>query len=245
MTSSHSANHGRWAPASTEPEHLLAQIDASAVGAGVTLAVELGPKNSVGARYFRCFLDGGFGRSPEPLLLGMQNSGPFPGFNWVEVLYYRDELSHPDPAGDGNGSVVYAQITEGIELRVFEQLARLVPAGGHLMAEYESPARRMTARALVVGVPPAATPLGAVLRAVGCGVALRDWYIPEGGREGPRKLQGFRALDAKHERTRAAETVAALERYLSEVRDIEWDIQARCRALAMVAIEELRPVISG
>ena len=59
------------------------------------------------------------------------------------------------------------------------------------MAEYESRPRTSTARALAAGVPPVATPLGALLFDLGCGVAFRDWYISEGGREGPRKLQGL------------------------------------------------------
>jgi hypothetical protein len=37
-------------------------------------------------------------------------------------------------------------------------------------------------------VPPAATPLGLVLLAAGCRW-FKDWYFPEGGREGGTKLQ--------------------------------------------------------
>ena len=84
------------------------------------------------------------------------------------------------------------------------------------MAEYDSVARSLTARALSARVPPVATPLGALLFEVGCGVAFRDWYISEGGREGPRKLQGFRALDDDHARTRGLEAAAALEAFLAE-----------------------------
>ena len=56
------------------------------------------------------------------------------------------------------------------------------------MAEYDSEARRVTAQALAARVPPLATPLGALMTAVGCGDAFKVWYISEGGREGPRKL---------------------------------------------------------
>ena len=53
----------------------------------------------------------------------------------------------------------------------------------------------MTARALNLGAPPAATELGELLRAAGCDASIRNWDISEGGREGPRKLQGFKPLD--------------------------------------------------
>ena len=140
---------------------------------------------------------------------------------------------------------MYAQVTEGVERRIFELLATLVPQGGHLMAEYDSKARRVTARALTAGVPPAATPLGALLRSVGCGVALRDWYIPEGGREGPRKLQGFRPVSREHQLERAAQMLTGLETYLAEPSDLEWDLQAKTRPLAEQAIVELRSVLRG
>ena len=78
--------------------------------------------------------------------------------------------------------------------------------------------RTSTARALAAGVPPVATPLGALLFDLGCGVAFRDWYISEGGREGPRKLQGFRATNEEHARTRGLETIAALDAFLDAAR---------------------------
>jgi hypothetical protein len=74
-------------------------------------------------------------------------------------------------------------------------LGELIPSGGHLMLEYESPRWSATARALNLGAPPAATELGELLRAAGCDASIRNWDISEGGREGPRKLQGFKPLN--------------------------------------------------
>jgi hypothetical protein len=74
-------------------------------------------------------------------------------------------------------------------------LGELIPPGGHLMLEYESPRWAVTARALNRGAPPAATELGELLRAAACDASIRNWDISEGGREGPRKLQGFKLLD--------------------------------------------------
>jgi len=175
------------------------------------------------------------GRPRDPLLFGLQNSGRYPGFNWVEVIDYRELL----PLDDGRTVTV----PEGVERLVFRRLAELVPPGGHLMAEYDSLARRMTARALTAGVPPRATPLGAVLADAGCATPIRNWYISEGGREGPRKLQGFRSLDDEHGRRRDGETLASLEAFMEDSAHLEWDLQGRTRLLAQEAIDDLATLL--
>jgi hypothetical protein len=226
-----------WQPAGALPETGPARWDGASVGDDVTLQVWVGPQNNVGARYFRCYLVSEFGRTAEPVVFGMQNSGPYPGYNWVEVIDYAHVLTLPD------GREV--EVPEGIELRLLEVFATAVPAGGHLMAEYESPGRRMTALALAARVPPLATPLGALMAEAGCGDAFKDWYISEGGREGPRKLQGFRALNEEHARTRGLEAITALEVFLAGAADLDWNVQARTRPLALAAIERLRGRFGG
>lgn len=222
----------QWRPVEDEADHPIGRWHGATVGDDLSLEPWLGPANSVGARYFRIYLQSQeLGRPEHPLLLGMVNSGPYPGFNWVEVIDYSERLLIPD------GREV--TVPEGVLWGVLAQLASLVPAGGHLMAEYDSPGQRMTARALAAGVPPRATPLGAAIAAAGCGVAFRDWYISEGGREGPRKLQGFRALDEEHRRRRDGETLASLRAFMDASAHLEWDLQARTRTLAQEAIEDL------
>lgn len=220
-----------WRPASELPAVRLSRWDGAAVGEDVTLEVWAGPTNGVGARYFRCYLRSGLGRTLEPVVFGMQNDGPYPGFNWVEVIDYHAVV----PLEDGQE----VEVPEGIERLIFEQFALLVPPGGHLMAEYDSEARRVTARALAARVPPLATPLGALMAGAGCGDAFRDWYISEGGREGPRKLQGFRALDEEHARRRGTEMLGALRAFLASSADLDWNLQARTRPLAQAAVERL------
>lgn len=223
----------RWTLASARPEHPLARLDGVEVGEDVRLRVMLGPRNHVGSTYFRLHFDtSAFGRVVEPLVFGLHNSGPFPGYNWVEVIEWRDVLALAD------GRAV--EVPAAIERRVFQALGTLVPDGGHMMAEYDSPGRVITARALYLKVPPIATPLGALLASAGCGVAFRDWYISEGGREGPRKLQGFRAVNPEHSRTRALETLATLETFLERDDDIDWDVLAQCRPIAQEAMGALR-----
>ena len=64
------------------------------------------------------------------------------------------------------------------------------------MIEYDSPDQFATARVLTLRYPQACSPTGYVLFRVGCR-SYRDWYISEGGREGPRKLQGFKPLNSE------------------------------------------------
>ncbi len=227
------ATDPRWAPASTRADHPLAALEGMGVGEDVRLEVQLGPRSNVGSTYFRLYLvTSSFGRVAAPVVFGLQNNGPFPGYNWVEVIEWRDIL----PLEDGRS----VEVPAGIERLVFQRLGDLVPPGGHMMAEYESPSRFLTARALALKVPPIATPLGALLASAGCGAAFKDWYISEGGREGPRKLQGFRALNREHSRVRATEMVANLEAFLERDEDIDWDVLAQCRPIAEEALTALR-----
>jgi len=221
-----------WLPVAELPDSVLAPLAETEIGRGVRLAVEIGPKNHVGARYFQAFLTAeGLGRTGAPMLRGLYNRGPYPGFNWIEVTDYdgTPELE------DGRE----LEIPEAIDLRIVGALGARVPAGGHLMMEYDSPARRSTALALAARVPPVATPLGAMMFAAGCGVAFRDWYISEGGREGPRKLQGFRAIDHEHERIRGERMLRELDEFMARSRHLDWTIQAQTRPLAQATFAAL------
>ena len=227
----------RWRQAADTPDHTLALLDGADLGGGVTLDVRLGPRSAVGSTYFRCYLATPGGRTTAPVVFGLQNSGPYPGFNWVEVLDYFASLPL-----DSGGTF---EVTAEVERALFERLAGVVPPGGHLMAEYDSVARTLTARALSARVPPVATPLGALLFEVGCGVAFRDWYISEGGREGPRKLQGFRALNEDHARTRGLEAAQVLDAFLAERGALAEDLRKVTFPLAESVLGELRRRFGG
>jgi len=84
----------------------------------------------------------------------------------------------------------------GLEAELIRLIGSLVPAGGHLMLEYESPGQSETHRELLLRVPPAATHLGALMFAAGFRGRFKDWYISEGGHEGPRKLQANKSPNA-------------------------------------------------
>ena len=172
MTTEQTSN-SPWHALSTAPGHPLTTIDGVEVGNGVRLSIEIGPKSTVGSDYFRAFLvSDQLGRTAQPFLWGLINRGPYPGFNWVEVTDSTNRV--PLEGGEG------VEIPEGVDLQVVHALASLVPVGGHLMIEYDSAQRDITARALMATVPPVATPLGAMMFAAGCGVHFTDWYISEG-----------------------------------------------------------------
>jgi hypothetical protein len=79
----------------------------------------------------------------------------------------------------------------GLMPELFQSLSQLIPPGGHLMVSYEDtdPLHRETDRALSAGVPPVLTPLGFILFMSGFRL-VKNWYLSEGGHEGPRKLWG-------------------------------------------------------
>jgi hypothetical protein len=64
------------------------------------------------------------------------------------------------------------------------------------MVSYEdaAPLHRETDRALSAGVPPVLTPLGFLLFMSGFRL-VKNWYLSEGGHEGPRKLWGEKPPD--------------------------------------------------
>lgn len=197
-----------WISVSQEPSHPLASLEASPVPGG-SLRLMLGRRSRFGARYVAIFLatDGG-GLSREAILTGLHNTGPLPTYNWFEVAETRDSVALP------NGDVL--QLDADLSERVLELLLSVLPPGGHLMVEYDSPARAETARALALGVPPLATPLGELLFRVGCGARFKDWQIAEGGGEGPRKLQGYKPLSQEHALRWRKEVLEELRSFVQE-----------------------------
>jgi hypothetical protein len=197
----------RWSPPG---EHPLARLHGTRLG-DYRLLVLLGPKNNVGSRYFQLFLADASGRlGDEPLALGLHNSGPFPAYNWVELTQYRPVQRFADHFLDLAG--------EGLDRELFETLSELVPPGGHMMVEYDSPGQRVSERMLTRGYPPVASPLGLLMFRAGCR-SYRDWYISEGGREGPRKLQCFKPLNEDIRREREAQLREDLSAFLGRLEE--------------------------
>jgi len=99
----------------------------------------------------------------------------------------------------------------GLEAKVVGMLGDLIPPGGHLMIDYENPGQEETFAELVLRVPPAASYLGSIMFQAGFRGEFKDWYFPEGGHEGPRKLQANKSPD----RAAARRAIANHRRELS------------------------------
>ena len=122
---------------------------------------------------------------------------------------------------------------------LFEYLVDLIPRGGHLMVEYDSPEQEETVRALDLGVPPVATPLGYIMFLAGYDAGFKDWYFAEGGTEGPRKLQGYRSLDEHHARLKAQEMTQELKSFLNRPLTANLEIEKAARGRAYAALNVL------
>jgi len=189
----------------------------------------LGPKNRVGARYFQITLRDQFDNTSQPLLLALYHTGPYPSHNWIEVIKLARNIVFPQRQ--------VALLEIDFE-NLFRYLSDHIPPGGHIMVEYESAEWGETRLAIRCGIPPVATPLGSMLFRVGCGVAFKDWHFAEGGSEGPRKLQGFKALNEEHHRDRLIETVKELNYFLRS------ETRSNCNQLREAARERAMQILS-
>jgi hypothetical protein len=192
------------------------------------LLVQLGTKNRFGARYFEVFLKDSVNEiSPKPVVIGLFHQGSYPDYNWIEII--RISL----PSNLEQKPAIASMSPQELGRQLFRYLADLIPAGGHLMVEYDSPEQEETARSLTLGIPPTATPLRYLMLLVGCGAGFKDWYFSEGGSEGPRKLLGYKALNPEHAQRKIGEMVKALKAFLGKpplASDSELDRAARKRA---------------
>ncbi len=105
-----------------------------------------------------------------------------PWFLWGKVFYGRKPYYRPWL------EIAYREecrnrVDVGEFLRPFLEM---VPPGGHVMVEYDFDTYRELNRK-----PPEEVWLGRLLLESGFG-SLRNWYIPEGWKEGGMKLQGFK-----------------------------------------------------
>ncbi|MDQ7030169.1 MAG: DUF1122 family protein [Ardenticatenia bacterium] len=190
------------------------ELQGAAVPGGYHLAVVETPRPFAEQRWFELTLEDAHGRQArEPLFVGLFSAGrPADHIaGWVDGTLY-DRISWA-PQEE------HVTVAEEVLHRVSALLGRLVPPGGRLWLAYETferpgPLHTRTERELTQGVPPAITPVGVLLVAAGCWAGIRDWYIPEGGMEGPRKLQGNKPLNTAHAETRRRQLLKDVETFL-------------------------------
>jgi hypothetical protein len=169
--------------------------------------------------------------SQTPIMTGIVSGGGRGVKPWFECRFYH-EVTMAD------GTTLDAREC-GLEAALIDRLGELVPDGGHLMVEYESPGQSMTHAELLLRVPPVATHLGALMFHAGFRGAFKDWYISEGGHEGPRKLQANKSPNAPAAqvavRTHVAELMDFIKQALPKDRaDAEIVARAQTRARAIL-----------
>ena len=120
--------------------------------------------------------------------------------------------------------------TAGEERVVVATDARALGEGASLMVGYQADD---TERALRRRVPPAATPLGLALLRAGCRW-FKDWYFPEGGREGGTKLQGTLPLNEQRRHQAKEELAAELRAFLDRGHGEEADTARAREALGLL-----------
>jgi hypothetical protein len=139
-------------------------------------------------------------------------------------------VAGPDGKPAGHGLWFHGRSSAGVrpwadlvvrDLAVIPAVAAALGPGGSLMVAYEGDE---TERALRRKVPPPATPVGLALLQAGCRW-FKDWYFPEGGREGGTKLQATVPLDDERRRLSEDRLVQELRAFLDRdrIRDADRD----------------------
>lgn len=146
---------------------------------------------------------------------------------WLEIYYYP-ELRFP--------SIELDLRDDGRDERLFRTLSELLPPGSHFMVFYVN--HKETLRALELGVPPPATYIGYLLWAAGC-TWFKDWYFPEGFREGDVKLQGEKPRDEMGRRMNLREMRSELESFL-EGESLDNLLLRRAKERAEAVLDEIR-----
>jgi hypothetical protein len=173
--------------------------------------------------------------SRTPLAMGIVSGGGRGVSPWFELRLYPTVTL-------ADGSTFDARAA-GLEAAFIKLLGRLIPPGGHLMIEYESPGQSATHAELLLRVPPAATYLGFLMFQAGFRGEFKDWYIAEGGHEGPRKLQANKSPTPAAARAASRANRAALAAFMRRpLPTVEADSAALrpCRERARAILRQLR-----
>lgn len=204
---------------------------------GFTLVLaDLKPLRKSGWRKFAFLLEDGAGtRGNDPVILGIHSLGGKDGIRgWMDIEYL-EEIAF---AAERPGGIRVSLKENGMDRKLFGTLGEMIPPGGHLMVSYEGEQNihGETLAGLSTGVPPVATPLGFLLFLSGFPY-VKDWYLAEGGMEGPRKLWGEKAPDAEWERIYREKTMKQVLPFLDRNKpggfpDIVAEARIRAREVA-------------
>ena len=216
-------------------DHPLAGIDGLTVGNYRVVIKDIRPFRIKECVKFAILLEGERGlRSTSSTVEGMFSTGRGYIKSWMDITY-KDQISFPPDK-------VISLYEEGLSPELFKILGGVLSPGGHLMVSYDDgdPIHRTTERALAMNFPPFVTPLGYLLVQAGF-LSIRDWYWPEGGAEGPRKLWAESPLDSKIASERRETIVKEVEEFLRKVpQNTFGEVGESCSRVAYRVLESLK-----
>jgi len=152
--------------------------------------------------------------SASPVIKGIYSSGGKDGVKpWMD-LDYNDEVQFQ---ASQNSKKKYSLSKSESGFKLFSLLGDLIPPGGHLMVSYEGEQQIHAdiVKSLNLGIPPAVTPIGYLLYKAGFQY-IKDWYLAEGGFEGPRKLWGEKAPDDTWRLNYLERTTLQIDKFLQK-----------------------------
>jgi len=166
-----------------------------------------------GWRGFKLYLQDSLGiLSKNPVIRGIYSIGRKKEVKpWMDLEYHEElKFFKREEAKDK-----FSISSQGFGRMLFQCLGDIIPPGGHLMVSYENRQKIHinTVKSLNIGIPPVVTPLGFLIFISGF-QHIKDWYLAEGGFEGPRKIWGEKAPDASWAQTFYEETAKQILQFL-------------------------------
>jgi len=168
-----------------------------------------------GWRGFKLYLKDSNGiLSSPPVIQGIYSIGGKDGVKpWMDLEYY-EELNFFQ---EKKLKYTIALSSKALDKKLFRYLGDIISPGGHLMVSYEgeNKVHTDTIKALNIGIPPVATALGFLIFMSGFQY-IKNWYLAEGGHEGPRKLWGEKAPDEFWTRDFYQRTIQQIQKFLKK-----------------------------
>ena len=193
-------------------EWVLEHLQGRQVGKCIIHLGEVKQLRMSGWRGFTLFLKDSSGEILRfPVIKGIFSRGGKDGVKpWMDIGYWSGESTGARDKKKGACSVTPGH--EGQD--IFQVLGSVIPPGGHVMVSYEEgeEIHTNTMKSLAIGVPPVLTPLGYLIFKAGF-QHIKDWYLAEGGFEGPRKLWGEKAYDEGWERVFFEKTAREIDAF--------------------------------
>ena len=152
-----------------------------------------------------------------PVIKGIYSAGGKDGVrSWMDVDYHEELVFIEEKSLKKSLNLS----SRRLDRKLFRYLGETITHGGHLMVSYEGDQKihLLTENSLNMGTPPAATPLGFLLFQAGFQL-VKNWYLSEGGHEGPRKLWGEKAPDERWAQVFYRKTFQEIHRFLDKNHD--------------------------